>query len=558
MVEGHKIVEGNPEKYLNRILDERYSVDTVLEVGGMGTVYEGTHIRLGRKIAIKILHEELIADDVQTERFLREARAAAEIHHRNVVDVIDIGTTEEGLPYFVMELLKGEALKVRMKRLRIMAPSEIGWVMQQALAGLGVAHEHGVIHRDVKPGNVFISKERDGEEIAKILDFGVAKFKFRSEQIHAKELTTTGTILGTPYYMSPEQAMGKKSMVDARSDIYSCGLIVYRGLTGRNPFRGENYNEVIYNILTRDVPPPSTLNKNLEKAVDDVVLKAVARNPDERYQTCREFMAALEIFKDFKPPAEFLQEKRKLEEKGAAGTGPGEEDVESDSSQIMTEESSSEERAAAGGTGEEGSSSGGKHEASISHSQSVVAAGGRRGAVGFFLKGLLVLVLVLAGFYVAWLYREALFGPGGAAKKGSAEVLADSGAATKGTLTVPPDPPRILVTLKGLPEDAEVTVGGVVVADNPLSLKKASAPVHLEVRKDGLGTFVKDIVPQENLELEVALSPPAVEAEGVEKIEETGKPAGGENNGTVKKKKKKKKGEDSSKKIYTVLPGSGT
>lgn len=288
------------EKFIGRILDSRYSIERLIEVGGMGSVFEGSHIRLGRKIAVKILHEELIGDKVQTERFLREARAAAEIRHRNVVDVIDIGKTEEGLPYFVMELLEGESLKARMKRLKIIPTLEILWIIQDVLSALSVAHDAGIIHRDMKPGNIFICKEKDGKEIAKILDFGVAKFKYRDEgdAVHSKELTTTGTIVGTPYYMSPEQAMGKRGMIDGRSDIYSCGLILYRGLTGRNPFRGENYNEIIYNILTIEVPPPSSINKGLNPVVDEVVMKAIQREKEKRYKNCQEFIESIEKLKD--------------------------------------------------------------------------------------------------------------------------------------------------------------------------------------------------------------------------------------------------------------------
>jgi serine/threonine protein kinase len=543
---GPKIAEGDPEKNLGKKLDDRYTVDSILEVGGMGTVYEGTHIRLGRKIAVKILHDELVGDEVQSERFLREARAAAEIHHRNVVDVIDIGTTNDGLPYFVMELLRGEALKVRMKRLRIMAPSEIGWIIQHALAGLGVAHEHGVIHRDVKPGNIFISKEKDGKEIAKILDFGVAKFKFRSEQIHAKELTTTGTILGTPYFMSPEQAMGKKSMVDARSDIYSCGLIVYRGLTGRNPFRGENYNEVIYNILTRDIPPPSMLNKNVPEEVDAVVMKAVARDPDDRYQTCKEFIEALAVFEKYTPTASYLIEKRQADERGEAAD-EAEEDLDTGSSDALAARAGEKDEAAAGEATAVPVEA--ARATTISHSKSVQTGPPKRKIGAMLARALAVAVVAALGVYLLWiLYGGNGEGRGTDAKGQAGATVSGKVLKQEGEKEPPPAAETVSVSLKNLPEGARITVGGVIHEAAPLTLEKSGKAVTLEVAKDGFSTFMEDIVPDRDQEIEVFMSARPVEAES--------KPDEGAGSGApVKKKKKKKKGKDSAgKKIYTTLP----
>jgi tRNA A-37 threonylcarbamoyl transferase component Bud32 len=541
------------DKFVGRVLDSRYSIESVIEVGGMGTVYEGTHIRLGRQIAVKILHEELVGDDVQAERFLREARAAAEIHHRNVVDVIDIGTTKEGLPYFVMELLHGEALKVRMKRLRILAPAEIGWIIQQALAGLSVAHDSGIIHRDVKPGNVFISKEKDGQEIAKILDFGVAKFKFRSEQVHAKELTTTGTILGTPYYMSPEQAMGKKSMVDSRSDIYSCGLILYRGLTGRNPFRGENYNEVIYNILTLDVQPPSFLNKKLPPEVDWIVMRAIARSPDERYRKCQEFIDALEPFKNFTAAGGFAGEKRMADGTPGETAREGEEDVAADSSQIMN-------AAVAGGAPLPGGRDA-EEKAKLSAMVTLPSEIGRRSwkrILPTYAKVLLAIVVLLAAFYGIWEYRSGkgnTTNPGvDPGRKKTAQAQAGQGDPAHTVKTASSD---VLLTLKGVPEGASVSVDDVVHPERPLTVMRGEKPVAVEVAKEGFKPFREVIAPLQDAEIPVhmeKIEPPVVE-KPPPAVEEEQTPSNGKDEKGVKKKKKKK-GKDAKKKIYMTLPGS--
>lgn len=550
-------MEGSEDKFIGRTLDSRYCIESILEVGGMGTVYSGIHARLGRKIAVKILHEELIGDEVQSERFLREARAAAEIHHRNVVDVIDIGRTKEGLPYFVMELLKGEALKVRMKRLRIMAPSEIGWIVRHALAGLSVAHENGVIHRDVKPGNIFICREKDEEEIAKILDFGVAKFKFKSEQIHAKDLTTTGTILGTPYYMSPEQAMGKKAMVDSRSDIYSCGLIVYRGLTGKNPFRGENYNEVIYNILTRDIPPPSYLNGNIPDDIDRVVLKAVSRDPDERYQTCKEFIEALEEFDKYKLTDAYLREKRVAEEKGETAKDEAEDILDGDSSRILTGEASEEDMRGP----QEAGPADEKRETSISHSQSVdtEAGRGKKRIYTAYVKVMIAAVVILVGFYAINAYVNRKGAADGTA--GNKDTASLRGEASEATETISPGNGGVVesvsISLTGALPGSEITVDKVVHEEMPVVIDRSGSPVLLEVAKEGFATFEKEIIPEKDIDVFVQMEPVAGAGEEVEGEAEDSALASPHESGEKKKKKKKKKGKGSAtKKIYTKLPGS--
>jgi serine/threonine protein kinase len=305
------------------VIADRYRIDRLIERGGMGEVYVASHVELGKKVAVKILLPKYAESQEQITRFLQEARGIADIRHRNIVNVMDVGTTKEGLPFFVMELLEGESLKKRLEARDRLDFPEIAPIMVQVLSGLATLHRKRIIHRDMKPSNVFLSKEEDGTEVVKILDFGVSKFHVL-EQEGVRDLTSTGTILGTPSYMSPEQARGFLKELDRRTDTYACGMILYRSLAGLNPFRGNNYNEIIGNILSLDLPPPSFYAPGIPARVDELVLKAVRRNKEDRFQDCQAFTDALtgimreEGLTDRHPTTEILYRRRAAD----AGTSP--------------------------------------------------------------------------------------------------------------------------------------------------------------------------------------------------------------------------------------------
>ncbi|MDI3292047.1 serine/threonine-protein kinase [Polyangium sp. 15x6] len=273
------------------ILDGKYRIVRMLGRGGMGVVYVAENLRVKRQVAIKVLSRaatELHGDALV--RFEREAQAAGQIGSDHIVEVLDMGTTEAGDRFMVMELLEGETLKERAKRGRI-SIDKIVELFRQILDGLEAAHVAGIIHRDLKPDNVFLQKKRAGhDDWVKILDFGISKFAGMSGE--AEQHTRTGVVMGTPFYMSPEQARAASS-VDARSDLYSVTVMLYEMLTGQVPFRGETFAELMFKIVFEPQPHPKSVSPMLDDEICGIVVKGMNRDPIARFQNAAEFRAAL-------------------------------------------------------------------------------------------------------------------------------------------------------------------------------------------------------------------------------------------------------------------------
>jgi tRNA A-37 threonylcarbamoyl transferase component Bud32 len=270
------------------IISGRYELIRLIGEGGMGKVYEARHVQIGRKVALKILHKDFITDREVLERFHREASIAGNLGHANIIEVMDYGITAEGLPFIVMELLEGKSLAELLKEEGSLDVARAMEIMKQVLFALGEAHKNKIIHRDLKPENIFLADVRGRGEEIKILDFGISKVM---KEVPAERLTRTGAIMGTPYYMSPEQVKGHQ--VDHRTDIYSCGIILFEMLTGQVPFVGNSYNEVIIKISTESVPDPKLFNPKLPGYIIRVMLKAMDKNPEGRFQNADEFLEAL-------------------------------------------------------------------------------------------------------------------------------------------------------------------------------------------------------------------------------------------------------------------------
>jgi serine/threonine-protein kinase len=265
----------------------RYDIVRVLGKGAMGVVYEGRDPNLDRPVAIKTIRAQSLSPEAAVEydgRFRTEARSAARLHHPNIVSVFDSGQ-DGAISYLVMELIQGEDLKHHLEcGARFSVRASIVMV-HDLLMALDHAHRQNVVHRDVKPANMLI--ELSGR--VKLADFGVARIQ-EPDETH---LTQVGGAVGTPKYMSPEQAKGMRG--DSRSDVFSAGVVLYELLTGVLPFDGENQFAVIHKIVGHEPPPPSTLNSDVPHAMDEVMARAMAKNPDERYATAREFGLALRV-----------------------------------------------------------------------------------------------------------------------------------------------------------------------------------------------------------------------------------------------------------------------
>jgi serine/threonine-protein kinase len=279
MIHGTAELEG-------KIIGGKYRIEAPLARGGMGSVWIARHVTLGKRVAVKFMDPSCASSAEGRARFEREATATAQLESAYVVRVEDSGVDDD-TPYLVMELLQGEDLSTRLRRERRLGVAEIAPIIAQAARGLRCAHQAGLVHRDLKPANIYLAKS-DGEQIVKILDFGVAKALGAAP---LGESTTTGTMMGSPHYMSPEQARGFRS-VDHRSDIWALGIIIYRALTGRLPFPGDEMGDVVVKICTDALVPPSTLVPGLGPEVDRFFTRALAKDPDARFQSTIELAEA--------------------------------------------------------------------------------------------------------------------------------------------------------------------------------------------------------------------------------------------------------------------------
>ena len=269
-----------------------YRAVALLGEGGMGAVYLAEHPGIGRRVAVKVLHKNYTRDEHLLARFLNEARAANAIRHPNIIEILDSGVLGDGTPFLVMELLEGESLGARLRK---NGPLPIGAALDfayQTASALGAAHKKGIVHRDLKPDNLYIVADpHDAErERIKVLDFGIAKLQQGPGSDSMK--TRTGTLMGTPIYMSPEQCRGTKT-VDHRSDIYSLGIIFFEMMCGQPPFVSEGFGELVNMHLNVPAPSPRVARPEVPPALDLVILKMLAKSPDERYADMTELQAAL-------------------------------------------------------------------------------------------------------------------------------------------------------------------------------------------------------------------------------------------------------------------------
>ena len=280
------------------IIRNKYEILDQIGIGGMGVVYRGRHLTFNEMCAIKVVNEGVAGDSNFLQRFQTEAVVTRKLRHPNAVRVDDFDYTDDGRPFIVMELVEGKSIgEVLLEQGPFAVPRALRIVTQAARA-LGVAHQLGVVHRDIKPGNILLTKDEQGQEMAKVLDFGIAKLREAADgDGKSSGMTMTGMLVGTPLYMSPEQFMGKKGgEIDGRTDIYSLGVVLYQMVTGQAPFDGDTLYSLMIQHMEGNVKPPHERvpELHLPEALSQVILKAIDKSRDERFQTAEEFIAAMD------------------------------------------------------------------------------------------------------------------------------------------------------------------------------------------------------------------------------------------------------------------------
>jgi tRNA A-37 threonylcarbamoyl transferase component Bud32 len=287
-------IGGETDRLVGELLVERYEITRKIGQGGMGAVYEATHKLIGKRVAVKVLLDKYARKDQIVARLEQEARLASSIGHEHIIDITDFGETHDGRTFVVMEFLDGESLGACIQREGHLPEQRAIRIAYQIAGALHAAHEKGILHRDIKPENVFLLK-RKGEDFVKVVDFGISKsLRTGEDEEHSPRLTQTGMVLGTPLYMAPEQARGADEL-DRRIDVYSLGVILYEMVTGQVPFQGNNYLNIISRVLNDEPRPPREMRPELSQEFEDVILRALEKEPDNRYASCEDLAADLAV-----------------------------------------------------------------------------------------------------------------------------------------------------------------------------------------------------------------------------------------------------------------------
>jgi eukaryotic-like serine/threonine-protein kinase len=271
------------------VLDGSYRVERLLGEGGMGAVYHATQLRLDKPVAIKLMARELGAVADALARFRREALVTSNLGHPNIVQVFDFSTAPTGEPFLVMEFLEGEDLEHRLRRQRRLSPATMLHIVKQVAAALMATHAKGIVHRDLKPANIYLLEAAGAGDFVKVLDFGISKVRSATTK-----LTRTASIMGTPGYMSPEQAKGKIEDIDERTDQWALASIAWECLAGEPPFQGESPLSTMFQVVNEPPPPLSPKVPGLSRKVEDVLLRALAKRKQDRFASIGDFATALE------------------------------------------------------------------------------------------------------------------------------------------------------------------------------------------------------------------------------------------------------------------------
>ncbi len=479
------------------MLDNKYRLESLLAVGGMGAVYKGRHTLLQKTVAIKILKRELRVLPDLVARFQREAIAASQIGHEGIVEVTDIGTSVAGDPFLVMEFLTGEDLATCLRANGPMPVATAARVCLEVLNAIAAAHDQGIVHRDLKPENVFVAQQARGE-VLKVVDFGISRMSAYEEG--SMRLTTTGQVMGTPYYMSPEQAVGERD-IGVAVDIYAVGVILYELLTGAVPFKSTNYNALLHQILDGKYQAASTL-ATIPPEFEAIITRAMAFEAKARFPDARSFATALRPWAE-NPPSRLLPESFQSETVDERSPNTADQDL----------------------------SSAATHLADSEPPAAKVPSSAPANGKGRLWLGLVLALLVGLGVSAAILL-------GG---ENPTKSIATNSIATNSVEDASSKPEQLsTVALRFVvaPSDAEVLVNGVLVKTEVYEVPTSTEQMRIEVRKAGFDPQVQHIQPTRDQTLPFALT--AAQTKSID-----AGPSGKPNTNTKPSGRDKKPGRDS-------------
>ena len=464
------------EELKGRVFDRKYRLVRLLGEGGMGAIYEAEHTLINRKVALKVLHPDLVVQPEALDRFVREAQAASAIGHPNIIEIFDVGREPDGAAFMVMELLKGHDLGSVLCLEGTINSGRAVDISLQILSALHEVHRKGIVHRDMKPENIFLTIDDRMREVVKILDFGIAKVQPRADTPASLSRTRTGVVLGTPYYLAPEQARGSRGF-DHRVDLWSMGVMFYEMLSGARPFEGENYNEILSAILMDEPRPLAEAAPHLPQRLTAIVDRALQKNPDERYATAGEMLADLLPLHDssrgFNSSVEIFLRRHDR----ASG----------EIAEITSSRRHSKPTAPSGWL----------LNSDIQATATTVAGrpGNRR------------LLLVAGGALAAGLAVAlgiALSGHGPAAGTDDATPIVTPAADPAPVAPVAPVAGRIRIEIDGLPANAQVTLDGRAVT-SPFETERTGEPAVLSVIATGHATETRAVVLDRDLHLSLPM-----------------------------------------------------
>ena len=471
--------------YSGQTIDGRYRIIRLLDKGGMGSVYLGEHVVIGKKVAVKFLHLEHTGNEEIVKRFYREARAAAAIGHKNIIDVLDVGISQAGQAYLVMEYLEGESLSHMLERTGpIDLPAACG-IIEPVLRALSAVHEKGIIHRDLKPENIFLEYASGETPAVKLIDFGVSKF---SQGKEAAQLTLTGTFIGTPAYMSPEQARARYN-VDHRTDLYALGVILYEMLTGELPYQGDHYNDMLANMLTSEPRPPNSVYPDFPKEAEPLIMQMLEKSPKDRPSSANEALEAIRALSSESQRKERLAYYASgLAQSSFAGGDLGE---------ILASHSDSNASSLALAEVPAQITANGWTETRVVAEQRPRLPFGIVGAILF--AGMAMAIALFLAPKSAWIKIRT--------GNSSRTSHPDNPQSNREAHWLDGNAEGVVLAVQGLPPGATIYYDSAKVPMNPFRVKSAKTLTQIKIKAKGFSEFITAVVPDRDQVVEVTLKP---------------------------------------------------